>query len=89
MSADQPPYKVCMIIAGKIRVAVNGYGVLGRRVAAAVHLQKDMELVGVADVEADWRLRIEVKNNELFHRLSRQLSLLSGLALAFQPCLHF
>lgn len=74
MSADQPPYKVCMIIAGKIRVAVNGYGVIGRR---------------VADVEADWRLRIEVKNNELFHRLSRQLSLLSGLALAFQPCLHF
>ena len=78
-----------MIIAGKIRVAVNGYGVIARRVAAAVHLQKDMELVGVADVEADWRLRIEVKNNELFHQLSRQISLLSGPALAFQPCLHF
>lgn len=42
----------------KIRVAVNGYGVIGKRVAAAVRLQDDMELVGVADVEADWRLQI-------------------------------
>lgn len=78
-----------MIIAGEIRVAVYGYGVIGKRVAAAFRLRKDTELVGLADVAADWRLWIEVKNNELFHRLSRQISLLSGLALAFQPCLHF
>ena len=41
-----------------IKVAVNGYGVIGRRVADAVLLQEDMELVGVADVVTDWRMRI-------------------------------
>ena len=42
----------------KIRVAVNGYGVIGKRVADAVATQDDMELVGVADITADWRLRM-------------------------------
>ncbi|HXV23194.1 MAG TPA: type II glyceraldehyde-3-phosphate dehydrogenase [Alphaproteobacteria bacterium] len=42
---------------GKIRVAVNGYGVIGKRVADAVASQEDMALVGVADVETDWRMR--------------------------------
>ncbi|MBI1213457.1 MAG: type II glyceraldehyde-3-phosphate dehydrogenase [Alphaproteobacteria bacterium] len=41
----------------KIRVAVNGYGVIGKRVADAVVRQEDMALVGVADIAADWRLR--------------------------------
>lgn len=40
-----------------IRVAVNGYGVIGKRVADAVALQEDMQLAGVADVAADWRPR--------------------------------
>ena len=41
----------------KVKVAIAGYGVIGKRVAAAVSLQDDMELVGVADVASDWRLR--------------------------------
>ena len=41
----------------KIRVAVNGYGVIGRRVADAVALQGDMELVGVADLVSDYRVQ--------------------------------
>lgn len=41
-----------------IRVAVNGYGVIGKRVADAVVLQDDMELVGVADVTADYRVAL-------------------------------
>lgn len=40
-----------------IRVAVNGYGVIGKRVADAVAAQPDMTLVGVADVATDWRTR--------------------------------
>lgn len=40
----------------RTRVSVVGYGVIGRRVADAVRLQPDMELVGVADVAADWRV---------------------------------
>ena len=34
----------------KVRVAVNGYGVIGKRVAAAVAAQDDMVLAGVSDV---------------------------------------
>lgn len=45
----------------KIRVALNGYGVIGKRVADAVALQDDMELVGIADVESDWRMRIALQ----------------------------
>ena len=41
-----------------VRVAVNGYGVIGKRVADAVALQPDMELVGVADVVGDYRVAI-------------------------------
>jgi len=42
----------------KIKVAVNGYGVIGKRVADAVTLQDDMELAGVCDVITDWRIRM-------------------------------
>lgn len=40
-----------------IKVAVNGYGVIGKRVADAVRAMPDMDLVGVADVATDWRVR--------------------------------
>ena len=45
-------------MAETIRVAVNGYGVIGKRVADAVRLQDDMTLVGVADIATDWRARV-------------------------------
>jgi len=41
----------------KVKVAVNGYGVIGKRVADAVKQQEDMELVGVADVVTDYRIK--------------------------------
>jgi glyceraldehyde-3-phosphate dehydrogenase (NAD(P)) len=44
----------------KVRVAVNGYGVIGKRVADAVLLQPDMELVGVGDVVSDYRVKAAV-----------------------------
>ena len=37
----------------RVRVVVNGYGVIGKRLADAVAVQDDMELVGVADVVAN------------------------------------
>ena len=43
---------------GKVKVLVNGYGVIGKRVADAVALQDDMELVGIADVVGDWRVKM-------------------------------
>jgi len=45
----------------KVRVLVNGYGVIGKRVADAITRQDDMELVGVSDVVADWRVKMAVK----------------------------
>ena len=44
----------------KVRVAVNGYGVIGKRVADAVRAQPDMELVGVGDVTTDYRVKTAV-----------------------------
>ena len=43
---------------GKLRVAVNGYSVIVKRVADAVALQPDMEVAGIADVAADWRIAV-------------------------------
>lgn len=45
-------------MAQKVRVGINGYGVIGKRVADAVTLQDDMELIGVADVVHDYRIRV-------------------------------
>lgn len=42
----------------KVRVAINGYGVIGKRVADAIALQDDMSLVGISEVATDWRMRI-------------------------------
>ncbi|SFQ23288.1 type II glyceraldehyde-3-phosphate dehydrogenase [Tranquillimonas alkanivorans] len=50
-----------------IRVAVNGYGVIGKRVADAVTAQDDMELAGVADITADWRLRMAARKGYLLY----------------------
>lgn len=47
----------------KIKVAVNGYGVIGKRVADAITLQEDMELSGVCDITKDWRIKIAVEKN--------------------------
>lgn len=43
-----------------MRAAVNGYGVIGKRVADAVRMQPDMELVGVSDVVSDYRIKAAV-----------------------------
>ena len=47
-----------MAATERVRVAVNGYGVIGKRVADAVALQDDMTLVGVADIVSDYRIRV-------------------------------
>ncbi len=44
----------------KIKVGINGYGVIGKRVADALTIQDDMELVGIADISNDWRIKIAV-----------------------------
>lgn len=45
----------------KQKIAIIGYGVIGKRVADAVALQDDMDLTGVADVISDWRIQTAVR----------------------------
>lgn len=42
-------------------IAVIGYGVIGKRVADAINLQEDMELVGICDIISDWRIQNAVR----------------------------
>lgn len=44
-----------------IRVGINGYGTIGRRVAEAVGLQEDMELVGVTKTRPDYRATMAIE----------------------------
>ncbi len=41
-----------------IRVGVNGYGTIGRRVADTVRLQKDMQLIGVTKTKPDYKSKL-------------------------------
>ena len=42
-------------------IGLVGYGVIGKRVADAINLQDDMNLVGVCDVISDWRIQNAVR----------------------------
>jgi len=39
------------------------YGVIGKRVADAINMQDDMNLVGICDVISDWRIQNAVRKN--------------------------
>ncbi len=41
-----------------VRVLVNGYGVIGKRVASAISRQPDMRIIGISDVVGDWRIKM-------------------------------
>lgn len=68
-----------------VRVGVNGYGVIGKRVAAAVAQQEDMLLGAVSDVVTDWRGHMVIRNGfRLYgaiekHDSMRQSGLVSGV----------
>ncbi|MCW3837305.1 type II glyceraldehyde-3-phosphate dehydrogenase [Sphingomonas canadensis] len=68
-----------------IKVAIVGYGVIGRRVTEAVRLQPDMRLAGIADVAADWRIaRVAQDGTPLFAATpeGRQAMVAAGLGVA-------
>jgi len=47
----------------KLKVAINGYGVIGKRIADAVNMQNDMEVIGISDIITDWRIKVAVNKN--------------------------
>jgi glyceraldehyde-3-phosphate dehydrogenase (NAD(P)) len=68
--------------AKKVRVAVNGYGVIGKRVATAVACQKDMTLAGVSDVVTDWRAGMATRHHfRLFGATGEHASAMRAVGL--------
>jgi glyceraldehyde-3-phosphate dehydrogenase (NAD(P)) len=66
----------------RVRVAVNGYGVIGKRVAAAVACQPDLTLQGVSDVVMDWRAHMVLRNGfRLFGATAEHADAMRGAKL--------
>jgi glyceraldehyde-3-phosphate dehydrogenase (NAD(P)) len=56
------------------RVGVNGFGVIGKRVADAVSKQNDMKLVGVSDVVGDYRVKLgQMKGYQIYASVPEKL----------------
>ncbi len=73
----------------KVRVAVNGYGVIGKRIADAVAAQPDMELAGVADVVSDWRIRVAAeKGYRVFGATPEAVAAMRAVGIAAAGALH-
>ncbi len=49
------------MVRSTIKVCVNGFGTIGKRVAEAVTLQPDMKLVGVVKTKPDYSARLALK----------------------------
>ena len=50
-----------------IKVGINGFGVIGRRVAYAVNKQEDMDLVGVGKTSPDYKAKIGIEKGFNFY----------------------
>lgn len=46
----------------KIKVGINGYGTIGKRVATAVNQQDDMEVIGVTKTKPSYEANLSVEN---------------------------
>ncbi|MFC1786564.1 type II glyceraldehyde-3-phosphate dehydrogenase [Halobacteriota archaeon] len=55
------------------KVAINGYGTIGKRIADAVKAQDDMELVGVAKTRPNFEAKIAIKRGyEMYAAISEK-----------------
>ncbi len=50
----------------KVKVAINGYGTIGKRVADAVSCQEDMEVIGVTKTRPDFEAKLAAKRYKLY-----------------------
>ncbi|MDI9611323.1 MAG: type II glyceraldehyde-3-phosphate dehydrogenase [Archaeoglobales archaeon] len=50
----------------KLKVAINGYGTIGKRVADAIALQDDMEVVGVTKTKPDFEAKMASMKFDLY-----------------------
>jgi len=56
----------------KVKVAINGYGTIGKRVADAVSLQDDMEVLGVTKTRPNFEARLANDRNYPLYGISKE-----------------
>lgn len=72
----------------KIRVAVNGYGTIGTHIVAVVLFRHDKDLIDVADVASDWRIKNSIqKGYSIFASSDRALLDLRAAGIRGAGCL--
>ncbi len=72
-----------------IRVGINGYGTVGKRVADAVALQKDMEVAGVVKTRPTFEAAMAVRNNfPLFANNKENLQVFTDAGLKTHGTIH-
>ena len=76
-------------MTGTIRVGVNGYGTIGRRVADAVRKQKDMELVGVSAAHPHYKYAVaRDKGIDLYALDMKSLQAFNGAGYSMKGTLN-
>ena len=50
-----------------VKVAINGYGTIGKRVADAIDAQDDMEIIGVTKTRPSFGCDLAVRKLSLIH----------------------
>ncbi|MFO7967706.1 MAG: type II glyceraldehyde-3-phosphate dehydrogenase [Archaeoglobaceae archaeon] len=66
----------------KVKVGVNGYGTIGKRISDAVSLQSDMEITGVSKTKPDFEAKIAVKKGyKLYAAIPDRLDLFKEAGL--------
>ncbi|MFP4558586.1 MAG: type II glyceraldehyde-3-phosphate dehydrogenase [Archaeoglobaceae archaeon] len=66
----------------KVKVGVNGYGTIGKRISDAVSLQNDMEIVGVTKTKPDFEAKLAIKKGyKLYAAIPERLDLFKEAGL--------
>ena len=60
------------------KIAINGYGTIGKRVADAVALQDDMVVAGVAKTKPDFEAKLAVRKGFPLYAATRDAAALSS-----------
>lgn len=72
-----------------IKVAINGYGTIGKRVADAVQKQKDMKVIGVTKTKPDYKALIALeKGYKLFSVFKDNIPFFEDNGIKVEGCLE-
>ncbi len=67
---------------GRIRVGINGYGTIGKRVADAIEAQQDMSVAGIVKIKPDYESSLITKKGQaLFAANAEALTAMSAAGL--------